>query len=88
MNLLARTTLIITASIALLGTAQAGPMQNAKDHAEKAHNSLKENATTDKGGHRMAAMKHLKAAIAEIEAGIAFDQANDTKSDGKKKKKN
>jgi hypothetical protein len=87
MNLLKKTTLIITASIAILGSAQAGPMTRAKELAEKAHESLKENATADKGGHRVAAMKHLKAAIAEIEAGIAFDKENVTKSEGKKKNK-
>ena len=86
MNLIKHTALLITASLALLAPAHAGgPMQNAKDLAARAHDVLKNNATTDKGGHRVAAMKHLQAAIAEIEAGIAFDKANDTKSEGKKR---
>ena len=32
-------------------------------------------------------MKHLKAAIAEIEAGSDFDKENVTKSEGKKQNK-
>ena len=88
MNLIKKSALLITASLALLGTAHAGPMVKAKELTEKALEVLKEGATADKGGHRVAAMKHLKAAMAEIEAGIAFDQANVTKGEGKKKGKN
>ena len=73
--------------IAMLSTAQAEPMQNAKDHVEKTIEILKERATIDKGGHKVAAIKHLRAAIDEIDKGAAFDQANDTKGDNKKKKK-
>lgn len=90
MNLITKSALLIAASLALLAPARAGEqivMQNAKTHATKALDTLKQNATADKGGHRVAAIKHLKAAIAEIEAGIAFDNANVTKSEGKKKKR-
>ena len=87
MNLLKHTTLILTASLALLTSAHAGPMVKAKELAAQAHAVLKEGATADKGGHRVAAMKHLQAAIAEIEAGIEFDKANVTKGEGKKKNK-
>lgn len=91
MNLFTKTALIITASIAMLGTAQAEPMQNAKEHIEKTIEILKERATNDKGGHKMAAIKHLRAAIQEIDKGAAFDQSNDTrgdnKGDNKKKRK-
>jgi hypothetical protein len=83
MNILAKTTLIIATSIAMLGTAKAEPMQNAKEHVEKTIEILKERATNDKGGHKMAAIKHLNAAIAEINQGMAFDQANDSKGDAK-----
>ena len=86
MNLITKSTLLITASLAMLGTAHAGPMVKAKELAAKAHEVLKEGATTDKGGHRVKAMKHLEAAMAEIEAGIAFDKANQTKNEGRKKK--
>ena len=91
MNIIAKTTLIIATSIAMLGTAQAEPMQNAKEHIEKTIEILKERATADKGGHKLAAIRHLKAAIAEIDKGTAFDQANatkgDAKGDNKKKRK-
>jgi hypothetical protein len=87
MNCIKHATRLITASLALLVPAHAGQnvMENAKALAAKAHQALKDNATADKGGHRVAAMKHLQAAIAEIEAGIAFDKANQTKSEGKKR---
>lgn len=88
MNLITKTALLISASLALLVPAHAGPMVKAKDLTAQAHAVLKEGATTDKGGHRVKAMKHLQAAMAEIEAGIAFDKANVTKSEGKKKGKN
>lgn len=91
MNLISRTTLILATSIAMLGAAKAEPMQTAKEHIEKTIEILKERATDDKGGHKLAAIKHLKAAMAEIDAGIAYDQANPTKGDAKgdnKKKKN
>ena len=85
MNCIKHTALLITTSLALLAPAHAGPMVKAKELADKAHEVLKEGATTDKGGHRVKAMKHLQAAIAEIEAGIAYDKANQTKSEGKKR---
>jgi len=40
-------------------------LKEAKAHLEK--------ATDDKGGHRVAALSHVKKAIAEVEAGIAYD---------------
>ena len=86
MNILTKTALIITTSIAMLGTAQAGPMIHAKKLCDDAFETLRDGATTDKGGHRVAAMKHLKAAMAEIEAGIAFDKANVTSGEKQKKK--
>lgn len=61
------------------------PMQRARADAEAALNRLENRATTDKGGHRLAAMKHLKAAIAEIDAGIEYDKANVTKAEANKK---
>ncbi len=88
MNLIKKSALLITVSLAMLAPVQAGPMVKAKSLTDQALAVLKEGATSDKGGHRVAAMKHLKAAMAEIEAGIAFDQANVTKSEGKKKGKN
>ena len=66
--------------------AEPGPMVRAKQLADQAHDILKNDATTDKGGHRVAAMKLLKQAIAEIEAGIAFDKANVTRGENKRKR--
>ena len=86
MNMLQKSSLILTASLALLAPAYAGPMIKAKELSAQAHAVLKEGATADKGGHRVAAMKHLAAAIAEIEAGIEYDKTHATKNEGKKKK--
>jgi hypothetical protein len=35
-----------------------------------------EAATPDKGGHRVKALAHVKNAIAEVKAGIAYDEAH------------
>jgi len=81
--------LLIT-TLVLLAPARADQvvMKAARAQAVAAHSTLKNNATSDKGGHRLAAMKHLAAAIAEIEAGIAFDATNVTANEGKRKRKN
>lgn len=78
--------ILLVTSLALIAPVHAD-MKGAKNHAEKALQEL-QNSTVDKGGHRVEAMKHMKAALAAIEAGVAFDQANVTKSEGKKKGKN
>lgn len=79
-----KTTLILLVSTLALVSPALADMKGAKNHAERALQEL-QNATVDKGGHRVEAMKHLKAALAAIDAGVAFDQANKTKSEGKKK---
>ena len=61
------------------------PMVDARNQAQQAHDTLKNNATVDKGGHRVAAMKLLKQAIDEINAGIEFDKTHETKKEGKKR---
>ena len=33
-------------------------------------------ATHDKGGHRVKALEHVRAAINQVEAGIRFDRRN------------
>jgi hypothetical protein len=76
--------ILLVTSLALISPALAD-MKGARNHAEKVLQEL-QNSTADKGGHRSEAMKHLKAAIAAIDAGIAFDKANVTKNEGKKKK--
>lgn len=52
----------------------------------KAGRAQLENASTDKGGHRAAAIKLTDQAIEEVKKGIDFDNAHD-KEKGKDKKK-
>ncbi len=47
-------------------------MQAALDLLNSAHAAL-EGATSDKGGHRVKAMKLVKSAIIQVEKGIKFD---------------
>lgn len=47
-------------------------MRAALDLLEKAQGELRA-ATADKGGHRVKAMQHTAAAIAEVKAGIDYD---------------
>lgn len=70
----------IFAGIVLLGVvaiASAVPdqpnMQTARGHLISARNSL-QRATPDKGGHRVNAIRLVNSAIAEVNAGIAFDR--------------
>lgn len=57
-----------------LGTAIANQpaMQNAINHLQNARVALN-NATADKGGHKVKALGLIDQAIAEVRAGIAFD---------------
>ena len=71
---------MIFAAVALLGVvaiAGAVPdqphMQNARGHLIAARNAL-QRATPDKGGHRVNAIRLVNSAIAEVNAGIAFDR--------------
>lgn len=56
-------------------TADQPAMHNALANLQQAKTNL-QNATSDKGGHRVAAMAHVDAAIAEVRAGIAADRRN------------
>lgn len=78
---------LITIAAFAVPAAQAGPMQHAAQLTQQAHDVLQNGASVDKGGHRVAAMRLLKQALAEINAGVEFDKENVTKSEGKKKKK-
>ena len=61
------------ASAATLAFADKQPkMHDAMRHLEEARDSLKD-ATSDKGGHRVKAIKLVNEAIDEVKAGIAFD---------------
>ena len=50
-------------------------MKKSLVNLNQALNNL-QNATADKGGHRVNAIGHVKSAIAEVQAGIAADNAN------------
>ncbi len=55
--------------------AQQPHMQAAKDNLQEAVRHL-EQATSDKGGHRVAAIKAAKDALEHVEKGIRFDRRN------------
>lgn len=50
-------------------------MEAALENLNDAQTKL-ENATSDKGGHRVKALKAVKEAIKETKAGIAYDKAH------------
>lgn len=59
----------------VVATAKAEPqplMQKALLALKNAESSL-ESATHDKGGHRVAALKLVREAIAQVEKGMSFD---------------
>lgn len=65
--------LAFTAGFATQAFADKQPMmQKAKLHLEEARNEL-QNATADKGGHRMKALELVNGALAEVNAAIEFD---------------
>ena len=67
-------TLIIAAGfVAGRATADQPHMQAALEHLRQARGSL-DRATADKGGHRGKAIRLVNDAIAEVEAGIAYDR--------------
>ncbi len=50
-------------------------MQSALSHLESAERDL-EAATNDKGGHRVEALRLVRAAQKQVRQGIKFDRAN------------
>jgi len=50
-------------------------MQGALESLRSARTQL-QNATADKGGHRVKAIQFINSAIAEVEAGIRFDNTH------------
>ncbi len=68
-------TIALTALIGQTAEAQQPHMQAAKDSLQEALKHL-EQATADKGGHRVAAIKATKGAIEHVEKGIRFDRRN------------
>jgi hypothetical protein len=66
---------VATVAVHSVPTASADKqplMQSALDSLQAAAKHL-ENATPDKGGHRVKAIQLTKSAIDEVKAGIAFD---------------
>lgn len=55
--------------------AQQPHMQAAKEALATAISHL-EQASNDKGGHRVAALKNAKEALEHVEKGIRFDRRN------------
>ena len=70
---LALTLLIAAGFVAGRATADQPHMHAALEHLRQARASL-DKATPDKGGHREAAIKLVNDAIAQVEAGMAYDR--------------
>jgi len=67
-------TMFLLGSVAIAVAAPDQPnMQAAKANLQTARAELQK-ATPDKGGHRVKAIELVNAAIAEVNAGIAFDR--------------
>lgn len=65
----------VTVSTGMIKTAGADEqpkMHSALENLKQAKNNL-ENATTDKGGHRVKAIAAVNEAIEQTKAGIAYD---------------
>ncbi len=58
-------------------------MEEALNHLQKARNAL-EQASSDKGGNRVTAIKSVEQAISDVKAGIAYDKANASPEEKKK----
>jgi len=67
------TLVVATGFVAGRATADQPHMHAALEHLRQARASL-DKATPDKGGHREAAIKLVNDAIAQVEAGMAFDR--------------
>jgi len=63
---------IITASSSLAFAERQPRMNAALVHLQKAKMQLSK-ASWDKGGHRVAALKHIQIAINQVKKGIVFD---------------
>ncbi len=59
-------------------------MQAALVSLQQARDSL-QNATADKGGHRVRALKTINQAIAEVQAGIEFDRTHQSSNENQKR---
>ncbi len=73
----AKTTLVIVMLLGIVAIAGAAPdqpfMRAARGDLQNAKSELQK-ATPDKAGHRVKAIALVNSAIAEVNAGIAFDR--------------
>ena len=73
----ARTILVVVMLLGIVAIAGAAPdqpfMRAARGDLQTARSELQK-ATPDKGGHRVKAIGLVNSAIAEVNAGIAFDR--------------
>lgn len=74
-----RKTVLIALVSGCVGCFATYAVAEPQPHMRKALNNLEEalvqlkSASHDKGGHRVKAIEHVEAAIAEVRAGIDFD---------------
>lgn len=61
--------------------ADEQPLMEAAGQYLKATENVLERATTDKGGHRVAALKLVRQAQDEVQAGIKWDNEHKSKSE-------
>ncbi len=59
-------------------------MEAALVALQQARDSL-QNATADKGGHRVRAIKTVNQAIAEVKAGIEYDRTHQSRNENQKR---
>lgn len=74
-SLMATGLAVVIGGAFLSGAAYAdrqSKMHEALDHLKSAQ-ALVEDASRDKGGHRVRALRFIQNAIAEVEAGIDYD---------------
>ena len=76
MVLAALLTLVLGFSLVSSASAEKQPHMKKALATLKIAKSQLETATPDKGGHRVKAMELTAAAIGEVEAGIAYDNAH------------
>jgi acyl-CoA reductase-like NAD-dependent aldehyde dehydrogenase len=75
-------TIAVLAVAGTLGMWSSSALAERQPHMHRAMRLLEEaresltRATHDKGGHRVKAIEHIDAAMAEVRSGISFDNRN------------